>query len=373
MRRLKPESGAFYEEPIIQFVDQLIQEAQHQGVSDIHIEPYEQSTRIRYRQDGLLYEVTQIENALASRVIARLKVLADLDLAEHRLPQDGRFKINHPRAIDLRLSSCPTLHGEKIVLRLLENNKLTLSLDTLGMTHTQKTLFTKKISEPQGLILVTGPTGSGKTITLYTALDYLNTREKNIVTVEDPVEIQIEGINQVPIHPKAGLDFALILRAFLRQDPDIIMVGEIRDRETAEIAIQAAQTGHLVLSTLHTGSATETLTRLLSMGIAPYQLVSALTLIVAQRLLRKLCKVCKEVETKKDCQSCREGYSGRMGIFECLAPSESLLKLALKTKDTSVLRKAAEAEGFKSLQEIGLEKIRQGETNIAELERVLLL
>ncbi len=385
------ETNASYEEPIIQFVDHMIHHAQQQGASDLHIEPYEHAARIRYRQDGLLYEIAQIEHHLASRVITRLKVLADLDIAERRLPQDGHFKINsrHHKIIDVRLSSCPTLHGEKIVLRLLDNSKLTRSLDALGLTSTQKALFIKKISQPQGLILVTGPTGSGKTITLYSALDYLNTQEKNILTVEDPVELQMAGINQVHINPKAGLDFAAALRAFLRQDPDVIMVGEIRDRETAEIAVQAAQTGHLVLSTLHTNSAAETLTRLISMGIAPYPLTQALTLIVAQRLLRKLCPSCKQVETSPaftcdlgpeaqqfrayGCRHCRQGYQGRTAIFECLTLSENLLQRIKKNASTVSLVHAAQTEGFITLREIGLEKVRQGETSFAELNRVLLL
>lgn len=384
------ETNTSHEEPIIQFVDHMIHHAQQQGASDLHIEPYEHAARIRYRQDGLLYEIAHIELHLASRVITRLKVLADLDISERRLPQDGRFKINtrHHKTIDVRLSSCPTLHGEKIVLRLLDNSRLTLSLDTLGLTIAQKTLFLNKISQPQGLILVTGPTGSGKTMTLYSALDYLNSIEKNILTVEDPVELQIDGINQVHINPKAGLDFTAALRAFLRQDPDIIMVGEIRDRETAEIAVQAAQTGHLVLSTLHTNGAAETLTRLISMRIPSYQLTSTLTLIVAQRLLRKLCSFCKQEETKPafaldaeqktqlfrayGCNHCRQGYQGRTAIFECLSLSETLIQRAMKIRDRASLIKAAQAEGFITLREIGLEKIREGETSFAELNRVLL-
>lgn len=382
------ENSVHYEEPIIHFVNHLIHHAQQQGASDLHIEPYEHATRIRYRQDGLLYEIAEIEPHLASRVITRLKVMADLDISERRLPQDGRFQIKtrHQKIIDVRISSCPTLQGEKIVLRLLDSAKKALAIDTLGFTAKQKTLFLNKLSLPQGLILVTGPTGSGKTITLYSALNHLNTQEKNILTVEDPVEIQIKGINQVPINSKAGLDFATTLRAFLRQDPDIIMVGEIRDKETAEIALEAAQTGHLVLSTLHTNNASETLTRLISMGIAPYQLVPALTLIVAQRLIRKLCSFCKQHEKNPrssaglnnhklrayGCRHCRQGYSGRTAIFENLAMSDELVQLIMKKANVTTLLKKAKTQGFITLWETGLEKIQQGETSLAELNRVLV-
>ena len=389
MESIFPPLIGLYEEPLIQFVDHMIHHAHQQGASDIHIEPQENTIRLRYRQDGLLYEVAQIQPHWALRIITRLKVMADLDISERRQPQDGHFQISAPQhqTLDVRISSCPTLHGEKIVLRLLDNSQLVFALDKLGFTGLQKELFLKKISQPQGLILVTGPTGSGKTITLYSALDYLNVKEKNILTIEDPIEIQLEGLNQVPLNTKVGLDFATTLRAFLRQDPDIIMVGEIRDLETAKIAIQAAQTGHLVLSTLHTNSAVETVTRLLSMGIDPYQVAQALTLIIAQRLIRKLCPLCKQAETAplitegeqknkgyraSGCPCCRYGYKGRIAIFECLDLSEALIPLLSNNMDINLLVKAAQAEGFKTLRENGLEKIRQGETSFAELNRVIL-
>ncbi len=384
------ENSSSYEEPLIQFVDHMLAHAQQQGASDLHIEPYEHSTRIRYRQDGLLYEIAQIQPHLATRVITRLKVLAELDITERRLPQDGRFKINtrQQKEIEVRISSCPTLHGEKIVLRLQNASKRKLTLDDLGLAPGQKDLFVKKISLSQGFILVTGPTGSGKTLSLYSAFDYLNVKEKNILSVEDPIEIPLPGINQVPLHPKAGFHFSTALRFFLRQDPDVIMVGEIRDAETAQIAVQAAQTGHLVLSTLHTNSALETLSRLLSMGIAPYQLAQTLTLIVAQRLIRKLCTACKQVETPSTlappespvlkryraygCRHCRQGYRGRTAIFECLSPSETLIQLALKNAGRDALIKTARKEGFRTLREAGLAKVQEGETSLSELDRVLL-
>lgn len=369
------ENNAHHEGPVIQLVNHLLHHAQQQGASDLHIEPYQQLFRIRYRQDGLLHEVAELQTYLGLRIITRLKVMADLDIAERRLPQDGHFQINIPdqRTIDIRISTCPTLQGEKIVLRLLDNAKLSLGLHSLGFTFKQKDLFLEKISQPQGLILVTGPTGSGKTVTLYSALDHLNTKEKNILTIEDPVEIQLDGINQVNLNPKAGLDFATLLRAFLRQDPDIIMVGEIRDLETAKTAIQAAQTGHLVLSTIHSNNAAETLIRLVSMGITTDQLASALSLIVAQRLVRKYCNFCKgALINNHGCKLCHQGYKGRAGIFECLAMSENLIQLLMKNRGTALLVKAAKNEGFATLWETGLEKVHRGETSLAELHRALL-
>lgn len=390
IKTITQENNASQEEPLIQFVDHMLEHAKEQGASDVHIEPYEHTTRIRYRQDGLLYEIAQLQPHLATRVITRLKVLAELDIAERRLPQDGRFKIKtQPHTeLDIRVSSCPTLHGEKIVLRLLDYSKNSLTIDSLGLDNAQTKLFVKKISQAQGLILVTGPTGSGKSHTLYSALAHLNIKEKNILTVEDPIEITLEGINQVPIHPRAGLHFSTALRSFLRQDPDIIMVGEIRDLETAQIALEAAQTGHLVLSTLHTNSALETVARLLSMGIAPYQLAQTVTLIIAQRLIRKLCTACKQGEMSSTraaypkqkmnhfraygCRHCRGGYQGRTAIFECLVPSEALIQLAIKNTAKSDLIKTARKEGFRTLWEIGMEKVQQGDTSFAELNRVLL-
>lgn len=381
---------------VIQFVDQLFQNAVQQATSDIHIETYDRHCRIRYRQDGLLHQVAEIQNHLATRVIARLKVMASLDIAEKRLPQDGRFQIQIKphKTIDVRISICPVLHGEKIVCRLLDNSSMALALGTLGFTTAQQSLFLEKIARPQGLILVTGPTGSGKTVTLYSALHYLNNVEKNILTVEDPVEIQLDGINQAPINLKAGLDFATTLRAFLRQDPDIIMVGEIRDKETANIAIQAAQTGHLVFSTLHTNNTVETLVRLISMGSNPYHLVNALSLIIAQRLVRKLCPQCKQIERipksilnkmgfqthlthqfycAHGCSHCTQGYKGRTGIFECLPISQEIAASMMNNDDTYTLLRVARQSGFSTLADSGFNLAIRGETSIAELNRVLAL
>lgn len=353
-----------YDEPLIQFVDQLIRHALEQQASDIHIEPYESVCRVRYRQDGLLYEITEIPTHLATRLVTRLKVMAKLDISERRLPQDGRFQLHH---IDIRINTCPILFGEKIVLRLLDIKKVSLSIKKLGFTEQQKSLFLDKISQPQGLILVTGPTGSGKTMTLYSALNFLNKTEKNISTVEDPVEIQLKGINQVNINPKINLHFATALRTFLRQDPDIIMVGEIRDTETAEIAIQAAQTGHLVLSTLHTNNAIEAITRLQSMGIAPYNIASSISLIIAQRLIRKLCDKCKAI----GCPHCLHGYQGRTGIYEFLPITPSIAESITSNATAATLKECAKQQGFLTLREIGIEKVKQGITCFAEINRVI--
>lgn len=375
-----------YDEPLIKFVDHTIQHAHQQSASDIHIEPYEKICRIRYRQDGILHKIADIPINLASRLVTRLKVMAQLDISERRLPQDGRFQLH---SLDIRISTCPTLFGEKIVLRILDANKASLKIDDLGFTDQQKNLFIDKISQPQGLILVTGPTGSGKTVTLYSALQYLNTPDKNISTVEDPIEIQLNGINQVQINPKINLHFATALRTFLRQDPDIIMVGEIRDTETAEIAMHAAQTGHLVLSTLHTNSAIETLTRLQAMGAASYNIISSLSLIIAQRLLRKLCPHCKQVEdissnTLKEmgfhithtptfyksvgCQHCLQGYHGRIGIYEVLSITPNLAQLI--SKNTATITEKALQEGFIPLRQIGFQLVLNGITSLTELNRV---
>ena len=367
------ENTVNYDEPLIQFVDNMIQHALQQSASDIHIEPYASVCRIRYRCDGLLVEMADIPIQLASRLVTRLKVLAKMDITERRLPQDGRFPF---QAIDIRINTCPTLFGEKIVLRLLDFNKTSLDVDGLGFNDLQKKLFIKKISEPHGMILVTGPTGSGKTVTLYSALHYLNSIEKNISTVEDPVEIQLNGINQVNINPKIGLDFSTVLRTFLRQDPDIIMVGEIRDRETANIAIQAASTGHLVLSTLHTNSAAEAIIRLQSMQIAPYNITSSISLIIAQRLIRKLCPRCKEPEKNigfraAGCKACIHGYQGRIGIYEFFLLTEKITQLILSQATLATIIQQAEEDGFQSLYQAGLEKISEGITSIAEVNRVI--
>jgi type IV pilus assembly protein PilB len=357
-----------YDEPLIQFVDQLIQHATQQRASDIHIESYEHCCRIRFRKDGILYVISEIPKHISSRLITRLKVMAKLDITEKRLPQDGRFKHHF---MDVRINTCPAHFGEKIVLRLLDANQFSLDIDQLGMNAAQKNIFLKKITRPQGLILITGPTGSGKTLTLYSALNYLNSTEKNILTVEDPIEIKINGINQVNIHPKIGLDFSHVLRNFLRQDPDIIMVGEIRDLETAKIAVQAAQTGHLVLSTLHTNNTLETLTRLRSIGVEPHQIISSISLIIAQRLVRKICAFCNN-HAASLCANCVNGYEGRTAIYEFLEISNELSELILTNSDLNTLEQQAKKQGFISLYDAGHEKVNQGITTLAELQRAVI-
>ena len=365
-----------YDEPLIKHAIEL-------SASDIHIEPHETFSRIRFRQDGLLYEITEIPRKLSDLLITRLKVLAKLDISERRLPQDGRFQQHQT---DIRINTCPTLFGEKIVLRLLNNQKSCFDLHSLGLTDLQKNIFLDALSKPQGMILVTGPTGSGKTVTLYSALRHLNTPEKNISTVEDPIEIMLPGINQVNIHPRIGLHFSTVLRTFLRQDPDVIMVGEIRDIETAEIAIQAAQTGHLVLSTVHSNHSIDTLARLLAMGIPAYHLARSISLIVAQRLLRVLCKHCKQRETLSTlpalpldtpiyrahgCSHCLQGYQGRIGIYEFLPMTDFIIQLILANVSATQIESAARQQGFSTLQENGLAKVIQGITSLTELNRVI--
>ncbi len=379
------------DEPLIQFVDQIIQHAFEQTASDIHIEPYETLCRIRYRQHGVLYTLHEIPLSLASRIAMRLKVLARLDITERRLPQDGRFQLNQ---IDIRINTCPTLFGEKIVLRLLNSIHKQFNLDDIGLSNHQKESLLKILSKPQGMILVAGPTGSGKTVTLYSALKHLNHSERNISTVEDPVEIRLSGINQVNINPKIGLDFSTALRTFLRQDPDVIMVGEIRDTETANIAIQAAQTGHFVLSTLHTNSAIETITRLQSMNVLAYNFANSISLIIAQRLIRKLCEHCKQPDdlpksflllnqNKKikpsiiyragNCSQCHYGYTGRTAIYEFLTITDDLSKLIVSGAPTHTLLSQAKHDGFTTLQDVIFKKVNQGITSFSEANRVLNL
>jgi type IV pilus assembly protein PilB len=371
------EHGSQYDEPLIKFTDHILAHALQKSASDIHIEPYEHHCRIRYRQQGILYAITEINPTLATRLITRLKVMAQLNIAERRLPQDGHFQIVHAKAaIDIRLNTCPTLYGEKVVLRILDTRHLTLALDKLGLTSPQLTLFLDKISEPQGLILVTGPTGSGKTVTLYSALHYLNSTSKNISTVEDPVEIRLPGINQVNIHPKIGLDFATILRTLLRQDPDVIMVGEIRDPETAMIATQAAQTGHLVLSTIHTNNALETLTRLHTLGVT----ANNVSLILAQRLLRILCDACKTPDNSssptsiyqaRGCPECLGGYAGRTAIYEMLTITQELTDLLANTSNTQAIQNYLQQNGFFNLQDAASDLVSKGNTSIKEMQRIL--
>lgn len=357
----------------VDFVDRLLSDAIVRNASDIHIEPQKKTCRIRMRIDGILHHTTDTKSELTRALNNRIKILADLDIAEHRLPQDGRFTFttHNVEKRDCRVSTCPTLFGEKIVLRLLNPEKQCLHIEALGMNPHQQKLFTKALEKPQGLILVTGPTGSGKTITLYSALKTLNQTHKNISTVEDPIEIQLAGMNQVNIQPNIGFGFAQGLRTFLRQDPDIIMLGEIRDRETAEIALRAAHTGHLVLSTLHTNSAAESVTRLLNMGIAPYNLASALTLVVAQRLARKLCDRCKIPDPlspntfkPKGCAHCTEGYQSRCGVFEVMPITQALSHQILQSKPLK-------PEGMETLQHAAQQKVAQGITSLEEIYRVI--
>ena len=381
------------DEPVVNFVNRILLEAISQGVSDIHFEPYENAFRIRYRQDGMLITVATPPSDLSARITARLKVMAQLDTSERRIPQDGRFKMN---TIDFRISTCPTVCGEKIVLRLLDARTTQCHIDSLGFLPFQKDQFLKAIAKPEGMILVTGPTGSGKTMTLYSALRVLNTIEKNISTVEDPVEINVPGINQVNINPKAGLGFANTLRAFLRQDPDIIMVGEIRDLETAEMAIKASHTGHLVLSTLHTNSAAETLTRLLHIGVPAFNIASSVRLIVAQRLVRRLCATCKYIRTdltpadlmnigfsKSDansmntfqargCSHCTHGFRGRIALFEVMPISRNIAQTIMAGCHAIDLLEQAKSEGMLTLFQAGLEQIKQGVTNIEEIQRSII-
>jgi|SRR5579885_364715 type IV pilus assembly protein PilB len=380
--------------PVVNYVNKIIIDAIEKGASDIHFERYDKDYRIRYRLNGVLYPIASPPIKLANYLLARIKIMSNLDITEHRVPQDGRFKmtLSKFKTIDFRVSVCPTLYGEKIVLRLLDPTQIFHNLDELGMNKFQKDNLIKGLSHTQGIILVTGPTGSGKTVTLYSALNYLNSTEDNIMTVEDPVEIPLHGINQVHVNPKIGLNFATALRAFLRQDPDIIMVGEIRDLETAQISIQASQTGHLVLSTLHTNSGPETIARLLYMGIEPYNLASALILVIAQRLLRVLCNFCKQKDElpedillkegfRKDeigtfqlykageCERCIHGYSGRSGIFEVMPISDEMRYLIMRGANAIDINEQAKKEQIPSLREDGLDKVKKGITSLAELNR----
>ncbi|HAS6682172.1 TPA: type IV-A pilus assembly ATPase PilB [Vibrio parahaemolyticus] len=381
------------ESPVSRYINQILLDAVRKGASDIHFEPYEKMYRVRLRCDGILIETQQPPNHLSRRLSARIKILSKLDIAERRLPQDGRIKLklNQDTAIDMRVSTLPTLFGEKIVLRLLDSSSASLNIDKLGYSEQQKQLYLEALRRPQGMILMTGPTGSGKTVSLYTGLSILNKPEINISTAEDPVEINLSGINQVQVQPKIGFGFAEALRSFLRQDPDVVMVGEIRDLDTAEIAIKASQTGHLVLSTLHTNSAAETIIRLSNMGVESFNLASSLSLIIAQRLARKLCPYCKQPQehtvqlqhlgiqtTDKifranpdGCNECTHGYSGRTGIYEVMRFDESLSEALIKGASVHELEKLAIANGMSTLQMSGISKLKQGITSFSELQRVL--
>ncbi len=353
------------------FVHYWLMQAIQKSASDIHFEPYENFYRMRFRLDGLLCEMATVPLSAAERLTACLKVMAHLDTSERRLPQDGRFQIENMQGecIDCRMSTCPTVNGEKIVVRLLQRSSLQLDIHQLGLNEQQKTIFLRALKQPQGMILVTGPTGSGKTVTLYTALTLLNQPEKNICTVEEPVEIKLPGINQVGVNLKAGLTFSKVLRAFLRQDPDVIMLGEIRDLETAQIAINAAQTGHLVLSTLHANGAVETLIRLLNLGIEPFQVADSVKLIIAQRLVRKICMHCQG----KFCEHCHLGYRGRAALFEVLPLTpEFISKISKENFNLNALTQYAQENGMMSLYEAGLEKVALGLTTEVEVKRVVM-
>ena len=382
--------------PVVKYVNKILVDAINKGASDIHFEPYEKRYRIRYRIDGILAEVASPPINIAGKLTARVKVMSRMDIAERRVPQDGRIKLklSKKRAIDFRVNSCPTLFGEKIVLRILDSSSAKLGIEMLGYEPDQQELFLKALSNPYGMILVTGPTGSGKTVSLYTGLNILNVPETNISTAEDPVEINLEGINQVNVHAKVGLTFAAALRAFLRQDPDVVMVGEIRDLETAEIAIKAAQTGHLVLSTLHTNDAPQTLTRLVNMGVPPFNIATSVALIIAQRLGRRLCKNCKveddlpnevlteEGFTEEDisegfkiykavgCDQCTGGYKGRVGIYQVMPISEEIGRLIMTGANSIDLGDQAAKEGIDDLRRSALKKIMQGVISLEEANRV---
>jgi len=384
--------------PVVRFVNKIMLDAIKRGASDIHFEPYEKVFRVRTRQDGVLRQVAAPPIALAPKVCARLKVMARLDIAERRVPQDGRIKmrLSRNRAIDFRVNTCPTLFGEKIVMRILDPSSAKLGIDALGYEEHQKQLYLDALSKPYGMILVTGPTGSGKTVSLYTGLNILNTEDRNISTAEDPAEINLQGINQVNVNPKVGLTFAAALKAFLRQDPDVIMVGEIRDLETAEIAIKAAQTGHLVLSTLHTNDAPKTLTRMVDMGVKPYAIATSVSLIIAQRLARRLCENCKEVKdipeeallqegfTKDEvqaglriygpvgCRQCADGYKGRVGIYQVMPVTDAIARIILEGGDAVQIAEQAEREGVWDLRRSALQKVKDGITSLEEINRVTI-
>jgi len=389
---------AAQEAPIVRFVNKVLLDCIRKGASDIHFEPYEKSYRVRSRIDGILQEVAKPPSTLAPRISARLKVMSKMDISERRIPQDGRIKmrLSQSRSIDFRVNSLPTLWGEKIVLRILDSSSAKIGVDALGFDPDQKEIFLKTLVKPQGMILVTGPTGSGKTVSLYTGLNILNTEERNISTAEDPVEINLEGINQVHVNPKVGLTFAESLRSFLRQDPDVVMVGEIRDLETAEISIKAAQTGHMVLSTLHTNSSAETLTRLRNMGVEAFNVATAVSLIIAQRLARRLCEECKVSHDLPEkalieagfihselhslnlfesnpvgCLQCTKGYKGRVGIYELLSMTPEISDCIMNDGTSLDILEIGMRQGFRPLKKSGLAKVAQGITSLEELNRVI--
>ena len=381
--------------PVVRFVNKMLLDAIKGGSSDLHFEPYEKTYRVRFRTDGILHEVARPPIQLAPRISARLKVMAALDISERRKPQDGRIKmrVSKTKAIDFRVNTLPTLWGEKIVMRILDPTSAQMGIDALGYEEEQKELYMNALKQPQGMILVTGPTGSGKTVSLYTGLNILNTPDVNISTAEDPVEINLEGINQVNVNPKQGMDFTQALRAFLRQDPDIIMVGEIRDLDTASIAVKAAQTGHMVMSTLHTNSAAETLTRLRNMGVPSFNIATSVNLIIAQRLARKLCSTCKkEVDVPREtllaegfpedkigtfkiygpvgCDNCKGGYKGRVGIYEVVKNTPNLQRIIMEEGNSIDIAAQMRKDGFNDLRTSALLKAMQGVTSLEEVNRV---
>ena len=382
--------------PVVKYIQKILLDAINGGASDVHFEPYEKFYRIRYRTDGVLFEVAQPPLMIKEKIASRIKVISKMDISEKRVPQDGRMKIalSKTRAIDFRVSTLPTLHGEKIVMRILDPSSATLGIDALGYEPDQKEAMLSAIGRPYGMILVTGPTGSGKTVSLYTCLNLLNKPGINISTAEDPAEITLPGVNQVNVNEKAGLTFSVALKAFLRQDPDIIMVGEIRDRETGEIAVKAAQTGHLVLSTLHTNDAPTTLTRLLNMGIAPFNIASSVILITAQRLARRLCSCKRPVDlpsevllqagftdedldgtwqpfTHGGCDLCKgTGYKGRVGIYQVMPISDGINRIIMTNGNAIDIADQARREGIRDLRQSGLLKVKQGMTSLEEIEAV---
>ncbi|MGA8277082.1 MAG: type IV-A pilus assembly ATPase PilB [Rhodanobacteraceae bacterium] len=389
------DTSATDDAPVVKFINKVLVDAIKRGASDIHFEPYEQNYRVRFRMDGMLRSMTSPPVKLNARISSRLKVMSGLDIAERRTPQDGRIKLNlsKSKSVDFRVSTCPTLFGEKIVLRVLDAAAARMGIDKLGYEDEQRKLFEDAIQKPYGLVLVTGPTGSGKTVSLYTALNILNIDGRNISTVEDPVEIRMPGINQVQMNAKRGMTFAVALRAFLRQDPDVIMVGEIRDLETAEIAIKAAQTGHMVLSTLHTNDSSQTIARLMNMGIAPYNITSSVTLVIAQRLARRLHE-CKQPLTLPSpallaegfsqqaidagltlydavgCGTCNEGYKGRVGIYEVMPLTDAIADIVLAGGGANMIAEQARKEGIRDLRASALFKVTNGVTSLAEINRV---
>lgn len=381
--------------PIVRFVNKLLLDAVRGGSSDLHFEPYEKSYRVRFRTDGMLHEVTRAPITQAGKISARLKIMGNLDISERRVPQDGRIKmkISKTKSIDFRMNTCPTLWGEKIVLRILDADSAKIGIESLGFEPHQKDLYMAALDRPQGMLLVTGPTGSGKTVTLYTGVNILNEVHRNISTAEDPVEINFEGINQVNVNPKQGMDFAAALKAFLRQDPDVILVGEIRDLETASIAVKAAQTGHMVLSTLHTNSAPETLTRLRNMGVPSFNIATSVNLIIAQRLGRRLCENCKKPQEIPDdallkmgfnaaelgtftvygavgCERCKFGYKGRVGIYEVVKITDAIQRIIMEEGNSIAIADQCRKEGFNDIRRSGLNKVKMGLTSLAEVDRV---